>query len=59
MAKELDGKAVDLAVRAHIRHRETSYDRLLNRGVERLAARNQVAAELDEVEALWRQSRPV
>ncbi|MEM7112423.1 MAG: DUF2293 domain-containing protein [Chloroflexota bacterium] len=32
-AKQLDADAVLLAVRAHIRHRETSYDRLLMQGM--------------------------
>jgi hypothetical protein len=53
-AKELDDAAVDLAVRAHIRHRHTDYDRLLNRGVDRSYARAQVGGKLAEVEARWR-----
>ena len=32
-------RAVDLAVKAHIRHAHTNYDELLMRGTERLDAR--------------------
>lgn len=42
-AKELEPKAVDLAVRAHIRHVHTRYDELLARGVPRHEARALVA----------------
>ena len=42
-AKELEPKAVDLAVRAHIRHVHTKYDDLLARGVSRHEARALVA----------------
>lgn len=38
-AKALDVEAVDLAVRAHVRHTHSDYDRLLARGLERLEAR--------------------
>jgi hypothetical protein len=54
MAKDLEDTAIELAVRAHIRHRHTDYDRLLNRGIDRLDARGRVAAKLAEVEAQWR-----
>jgi len=52
-AKALDGKAVRLAVIAHIRHRETPYDRLLARGVDRLDARLEVADLVRAVLAKW------
>jgi hypothetical protein len=54
-AREFDAQAIDLAVRAHLRHTETNYDRLLNRGMDRGEARFEVAAKMSEVESLWRQ----
>ena len=56
MAKEFDAAAIDLAVRAHIRHSHTDYDRLLNRGMDRADARSAVAARVAEVEARWQQT---
>jgi len=41
-AKALDEKAVMLAVRAHVRHRETEYDKLLANGFTRHEARSLV-----------------
>jgi len=52
-AKELDENAVRLAVRAHIRHSETEYDRLLGRGVAREDARAAVAGKMERVAAQW------
>ncbi len=42
-AKELQDRAVDLAVRAHVRHEHTRYDELLARGTGRSEARAAVA----------------
>jgi hypothetical protein len=42
-AKELERGAVELAVRAHVRHVHTQYDELLSRGVSRGDARALVA----------------
>lgn len=42
-AKQLEANAVELAVRAHIRHLHTRYDELLGRGVPRQEARALVA----------------
>jgi hypothetical protein len=42
-AKDFDPGAVELAVRAHVRHRHTNYDRLLAHGHERDEARAAVA----------------
>lgn len=53
-AKSLDPAAIDLAVRAHVRHAGTEYDKLLARGVERGAARQSVAPAVDAVLRLWR-----
>lgn len=54
MAKDFDAAAIELAVRAHIRHAHTHYDRLLNRGTERAEARSAVAAKVDGIESRWR-----
>jgi len=58
MAKKLDDDAVTLAVRAHIRHEHTSYDDLLNRGVQRNEARSRVLETVDKVATNWRK-KPV
>jgi len=54
-AREFDSGAIDLAVRAHLRHTETDYDRMLSRGMDRREARFEVAARIAEVESNWRQ----
>jgi len=41
-AKDLDEKAIRLAVIAHIRHAETNYDDLLSHGWERSLARKEI-----------------
>lgn len=53
-AKGLDEEAVDLAVRAAIRHRHTRYGQLLAQGWFRDEARREVKQEMYEVEAKWR-----
>lgn len=53
-AKELDENAVELAVRAHIRHAHTPYDRLLATGRSRLEARHEVGATVEECLTRWR-----
>jgi hypothetical protein len=55
-AKALDAEAIELAVRAHVRHAHTFYDRLLSNGWERTEARRAVAEKLDYVVSEW--SRP-
>ena len=52
-AKALDAEAVRLAVVAHVRHRETIYDRLLAKGYERSDARAEVHDAVDLVLANW------
>jgi hypothetical protein len=54
-AREFDPTAIELAVRAHIRHCHTSYDKLLARGTAREDARLQVRDAVDEVFERWRQ----
>ena len=53
-AKRLDAEAVELAVRAHVRHSQTEYDRLLGRGWDRGDARAAVAAKVEQVLERWR-----
>jgi len=57
-AKALDEEAVQLAVVAHIRHRETRYDQLLADGWERHEAREDVRHQVSAVLALWQGESP-
>jgi hypothetical protein len=52
-AKELEASAVNLAVRAHVRHVHTAYDELLVRGVAREDARACVAASVAKCLDTW------
>jgi hypothetical protein len=52
-AREFDPTAIELAVRAHIRHCHTSYDRLLARGSDRSDARAAVRDAVDAVFSRW------
>jgi hypothetical protein len=52
-AKSFDGAAIDLAVRAHIRHTETRYDSLLAGGADRHEARQLVGSVVDAMAARW------
>jgi hypothetical protein len=52
-AKALDEAAVRLAVAAHVRHTETVYDDLLQRGCERHDARRQVQQRVSAVLDEW------
>ena len=53
-AKALDEQAVQLAVVAHVRHRETRYDELLVKGYERREARDAVQDAVSETLAAWK-----
>ncbi|MBD3383946.1 DUF2293 domain-containing protein [candidate division KSB1 bacterium] len=55
-AKQLDAEAVELAVAAHIRHRETNYDDLLVKGYDRWEARNEVRLKVERVLSDWRET---
>lgn len=55
-AKEFDETMIELAVRAHIRHRHTKYDRLLAQGWDRGEARRAVFDEVEEVIRAWSDS---
>ena len=53
-AKDLEQEAIDLAVRAHVRHAETEYDELLLRGYDRSLARAEVEDRIRDVLEQWR-----
>lgn len=57
-AKALAGDAIDLAVRAHVRHRHTAYDEYLMGGWDRDDARRAVGGEVEGVLAWWRGEDP-
>ena len=52
-AKALGAEAVRLAVAAHVRHQETDYDDLLDRGWFRGDARAQVREKVDQILDQW------
>ena len=53
-AKELDARALRLAVVAHMRHRHTPYDEILMRTGSREFARSAVAETIDAVLLKWK-----
>ena len=53
-AKEFDPDAIELAVRAHVRHQYTQYDELMSEGMDRRGARGIVGREVDEMLQRWR-----
>jgi hypothetical protein len=57
-AKELETGAVELAVRAHVRHAHTRYDELLSRGVSRGEARALVAGLVAKRLEQWEHGKP-
>ena len=52
-AKQLDEKAIKLAVIAHIRHTETDYDELLLHNGDKLNTRRKVAQKVDKILRKW------
>ena len=52
-AKRFDSEAIDLAVRAHIRHAHTRYDELLFMGWDRGDARRAVEGDAERVDRRW------
>jgi hypothetical protein len=54
-AKAFDPQSIDLAIRAHVRHTETDYDRLLAQGMDRHRSRQLVSGAVDAVLANWAQ----
>lgn len=55
-AKDLSDGAIDLAVRAHIRHRWTAYDEFLMSGRDRADARAAVQSDVDAIVLRWREA---
>jgi hypothetical protein len=53
-AKSFDEEAILLAVRAHVRHKETRYDAMLASGSDVWAARQGIQPQVDAVLARWR-----
>jgi hypothetical protein len=53
-AKELDEGAINLAVRAYVRHAMTEYDELLSKGYERNDARALVEEEVSKIIDRWK-----
>jgi hypothetical protein len=56
-AKEFQASAIDLAVRAHVRHGHTQYDGLLANGVARDEARARVATPVAKCFDMWQRGR--
>lgn len=52
-AKQFDSAMIELAVRAHIRHELTNYDRFLSEGVDRADARDSVRSKVDTIASAW------
>lgn len=52
--RALDESALELAVAASVRHRDTSYDSLLMAGIDRSAAREEVRREVTRIVDTWR-----
>jgi len=52
-AKAFDAKAIELAVKAHVRHKHTHYDQLLMKGWERTEARSAIAENLGQIVSEW------
>jgi hypothetical protein len=53
-AKGLDPEAIELAVRAHVRHLHTEYDRLRDEGLNKRESRPRVRGTIEAVLARWR-----
>lgn len=53
-ARALDPHAIELAVAASVRHRDTTYDELLMSGLERAEARDRVRGDVAAVLDTWR-----
>ena len=53
-AKNLEEEAITLAVRAHVRHKYTNYDKMLMSGIERIEARQAVISDIEDVLAAWK-----
>jgi len=58
VARQFDEEAINLAVAAHVRHRETEYDELLGLGYDRYEARAKVADQVAVIMEKWRGNLP-
>ncbi len=52
-AKQFDGEMIDLAVEAHIRHKETNYDSQFNKGITKRAIRSNVKQDITKILHKW------
>lgn len=52
-AKQFDGEMIDLAVEAHIRHKETNYDSQFNKGITKRTIRSNVKQDITKVLHKW------
>lgn len=52
-AKQFDGEMIDLAVEAHIRHKETNYDSQFNKGITKRTIRSSVKEDITKVLRRW------
>jgi hypothetical protein len=55
-AKSFDAAAIDLAVKAYVRHAHTEYDQLLSRGWDRSEARSAVLDRVAEIMERWQRA---
>jgi len=53
-AKQFDGKMIDLAVEAHIRHTETNYDDQFGKGKRKKEIRTDVKSVINNILKKWR-----
>ena len=53
--RNLEPQALIAAIKAAVRHRHTNYDELLAAGWDRTQARQQVAAQVEEILSKWKQ----
>jgi len=52
-AKAFDAEAIELAVKAHVRHKHTHYDQHLSNGWERTEARSAITEKLNQIVREW------
>ena len=57
-AKAFDAKAIELAVKAHVRHKHTYYNQLLMKGWGRTEARSAIAEKLGQIVSEWSRKLP-
>jgi hypothetical protein len=57
-AKAFDAKVIELAVKAHVRHKHTHYDQLLMKGWGRTEARSAIVEKLGQIVSEWSRKLP-